>query len=75
MCAQDVWDWWWELNARRIPGVDNLAPITYTEITQLLLLTRRIVAPEEINWLIQMDNAWLTAISEERRAKHDRDKE
>lgn len=33
------------------------------------------MAPEEIDWLIGMDNAWLMAISEERGAKRERDKE
>jgi len=70
-----VWDWWWELNSRRPPGFENLAPISYNEISSWLFLTKRLVAPEEINWLIAMDNAWLLTISEERNAKREREKE
>jgi hypothetical protein len=33
------------------------------------------VTPEEIDWIIGMDNAWLLVISEERNAKRERDKE
>ena len=75
LCAEHVWQWWWELNARRAPGFDNLAPLSYSEICAWLALTCKLVTPEEIGWLIAMDNAWLTAISEERKAKHERDKE
>ena len=75
MCARHVWDWWWELNARRIPGFDNLVPLTYSEIYCWLLLTGKHVAPEEIGWLVGMDNAWLITISEERKAKYERDKD
>ncbi len=35
----------------------------------------KLVSPEEIGWLIQMDNAWLTTIAEERKARQARDKE
>ena len=75
MCAQHVWDWWWHLNSRRAPGFENLAPISYSEIQCWLSLTKKLVAPEEIDWLVTMDNAWLMAISEERKAKHEREKE
>jgi len=73
VCAQHVWDWWWELNARRPPGFDNLEPISYTEICSWLFVTRRHVAPEELDWLVRMDNAWLVAIAEERRLKQERE--
>lgn len=74
-CAKHVWDWWWRLNARRPPGYESLAPISYTEIRSWLFLTGKHVAPEEIYWLVEMDNTWLLTISEERNAKRDRDKE
>lgn len=75
VCADHVWHWWWELNARRAPGFDNLAPISYAEIHSWILLTGRYVRPEEITWLVQMDNAWLGAIADERKARQERDKE
>ena len=33
------------------------------------------MSPEEIGWLIQMDNAWMAAIADERKARSDREKE
>jgi len=74
-CAQHVWEWWWELNTRRPPGFDSLAPISYSEIISWLYLTGRYVSPEEIGWLIQMDNAWMNSIAEERKARTEREKE
>jgi len=75
MYAEHVWKWWWELNARRPPGFENLAPISYTEIRSWIKLTGVQVAYEEINWLIAMDNAWMAAIADERKARSERDKE
>lgn len=75
MCAVHVWDWWWELNARRSPGFESLAPISYSEISCWILLTGLHVSPEEIRWLVMMDNSWLVAIAGERKDKHDRDKD
>lgn len=39
-----------------------------------MLLTGKFIAPEEVAWLIQMDNAWLAAVAEERSAKREREK-
>jgi len=52
-----------------------LSPLSYGEIRSWILLTGKHVAPEEIDWLIGMDNAWLLVISEERNAKRERDKD
>ena len=73
--AEHVWHWWWELNARRQPGFETLAPITYSEIHSWILLTAKMISSEEIDWLIEMDNAWLSAISQERKDRSDREKE
>jgi hypothetical protein len=74
-CAQHVWEWWWELNTRRPPGFDSLAPLSYGEIQAWLFLSGRFVAPEEVKWLIDMDNAWLTAVATEREARRERERE
>jgi len=74
-CAQHVWEWWWELNARRAPGFDSLSPLSYSEIHSWILLTKRFVAPEDIRWLMQMDDAWLRQISTERKDKSEREKD
>jgi hypothetical protein len=75
MCGEHVWAWWWELNARRPPGFESLAPLSYGEIHSWILLLGKRVATEEIRWLIQMDNAWMHSIAEERKARRERDKE
>lgn len=68
-----VWDWWWHLNARRLPGFDAMAPITYSDIYYWSTLTRIQITPDEITMLIQMDNAYLQAVGEERKEQHNRD--
>ena len=77
ICAQHVYDWWWELNARRGPGFDTLAPLTYGEVAFWARLTGRqhIVTPVEVRWLMTADDAWLRTIAEERKGKQDREKE
>ena len=37
-------------------------------------LTGKRVDPVEIDWLIGMDDAWLAAIAEERKAKQERER-
>ena len=74
VCGAHVWEWWWKLNNRRQPGFESVAPLSYTEIKSWLELTGKIVAPEEVEWLIEMDNAFLNTVAQERRDKQERDK-
>jgi hypothetical protein len=74
LAGAHVWAWWWELNQRRQPGFEALAPLTYTEIKSWLELTGKYVSPEEIGWLIEMDNAWLNQIAQEQKDRRDREK-
>ena len=67
-----AWESFWELNARRPPGFDSLAPISYTEMQHWLNLTGRQLLREELGWLVQMDDAWMAAISAERAAAQER---
>jgi len=69
-----VWEWWWHLNARRIPGFDSMSPLTYSEIYHWSALTRTQIAPAEIGMLIQMDDAYLRAVATERKEQRNRDK-
>lgn len=75
-CGQQVLAWWWELNARRGPGFDTLAPLTYGELESWKTATGRqiVCTPIEAKWLMTMDDAWMGAIAEERKAKQERDK-
>jgi len=72
--AMHVWEWFWRLNARRPPGFDSMAPLTYSEIYHWSALTRTQITPDEINMIVQMDDAYLQAISAERKEQRDRDK-
>lgn len=75
VCGEHVWQWWWELNARRPPGFENLAPFSYTEIYNWILLTGLSVSYRDIRWLVAMDNAWLEAIANEKEDRRRREKE
>lgn len=70
--VEHVWTWWWQLNSRRAPGFDAMAPITYSEIYHWSTLTRTQITPNEINMLIQMDDAYIQAVNVERKEQRDR---
>ena len=74
-CAEHVWPWWWELNARRAPGFESIVPISYSEICHWMIATGRTLLPHETRWLVAMDDAWLDEIAKERKARQERDKE
>lgn len=69
-----VWEWWWQLNARRSSGFDSISPITYSEIYHWLVLTRTQIMPAEIEIIIKLDDAYLLAVSTERKEQRDRNK-
>lgn len=75
ICAAHVYEWWWELNSRRSPGFDQVAPITYADIHAWAMLTEKTVSVREVRWLIKMDNAWIEAIGKERESKREREKQ
>jgi len=74
-CGVDVLACFWELNARRPAGFEQLCPVSYTEIHHYLELTGKQLDRVEVGWLIQMDNAWLHAISEQRAERQERERE
>lgn len=63
--AEHVWLWFWELSKRRRSGPEA---ISYAEIGEWTRVTGTLVAPEEVAMLIAMDDAYLKAIGEDRRA-------
>ena len=75
LTGEHVWHYWWELNSRRQPGFDTLAPLTYMEIESWMRLTGKQLDPVEIRWLTQMDDSWLATISQEQADKRDREKQ
>lgn len=74
-CAEHVYDWWWELNARRAPGFDYSVPLSYAEIGHWRELTGKLIDDVEIRWLVTMDDAWLEQIAVERKARQDKEDE
>jgi len=73
--AAHVWEWWWQLNARRSPAYEALAPISYSEIAHWSSLTRTQITPTEIEMLIQMDDAYLRTVAEERKEQRARSRD
>ena len=69
-----VWEWWWRLNARRSSGFDSMSPLSYSEIYHWSALTRTQITPDEINMLMQLDDAYLAAVNTERKEQRERDK-
>lgn len=67
--ADHVWDWFWELSARRKSGPEALS---YAEIGEWQRLTRNTVRPEEVEMLMKMDDAYLVTFRDEQQANRER---
>ncbi len=52
-----------------------MAPLPYSEIYAWIVLTGKFIVPEEIDWLIQMDNSWISTVAAERSARREREKQ
>lgn len=72
---EHVWTWFWLLNGRRQSGFDSPNPISYDQIYYWSLLTRTVITPSEIELLVEMDDAFLSQVAEERKGRVERDKE
>ena len=72
--VQHVWEWWWQLNARRQPGFDSMTPLSYSEIYHWSALTRTQVTTTEIDIVVRLDDAYLRAVAIERKEQRDRDR-
>ena len=69
--ASHVWHWFWQLSERRQRGFDSPNPIGWADIQAWQQLTRTLVLPEEIDILLAMDSAWLSAVAEFREETKD----
>lgn len=69
-----AWLYFWKLNRRRQPAFDGVAPLTYEEIRSWSELTRTFITPEEVEYIITIDDAFLSGVSEGRE-RHRRRKE
>lgn len=67
-----MWDWFWALSARRRSGPES---ITFGEIDAWQRLTGTPIRPEEVEMLLQMDNAFLAEVRSEQDAMAERARE
>ena len=69
-----AWEMWWRLNARRPTG-DSQTPISWAEMQAFCVITNMLLNANDIIMIEAIDNAYLIAISEERRGAFDRSRE
>lgn len=65
--GQHVWEWFWTLSNRRRTGPEALS---FAEIGEWQRLTGTAVLPEEVEMLMQMDDAYLAEVRKEQEAAH-----
>lgn len=70
--ADHVWDWFWELSARRRSGPEAL---TFAEVGEWQRLTGTAIRPEEVEMIMRMDDAFLSQVREDQSAAADRARE
>ena len=70
-----IWDWFWELSSVRRHGPNGPDPISYHDIDVWACLTGNQIRREEIAIIRRMDDAFLSALSEEYREQREREKE
>ena len=66
-----VWSWFWQLSEKRQRGFDSPNPISYSDVESWARLTNNYILPEEVEAIMALDSAYLTAINEEQKAKRD----
>ena len=64
-----VWDWFWELSARRRSGPEAL---TFADIGEWSRLRQVDLEPIEVEFLTAMDDAYLKAVREDQEAARQR---
>jgi hypothetical protein len=73
-CAYHAWEIWWRLNARRPTG-ENQTPISWSEMQSFCAMSGVVLLPDDVAMIEALDNAYLIAVSEERRGAFDRARE
>jgi len=63
------YSFFWKLNSRRRPGFEGISPIAYSEIRNWSELTRTFISPEDVELIICVDDAYLSALAEGRERK------
>lgn len=67
-----LWLWFWRLSARRQRGEGGPQALTYAEVDSWSRLTCTKVGPEEVDILMDMDQAYLAEQFKEIRAARER---
>lgn len=67
--VEHVWEWFWDLSARRKTGPEAL---TYAEVGEWQRLTGTAIRSEEVEMIMRMDDAFLAECREEQRMQHER---
>lgn len=67
--GEHIWNWFWELSARRSQGF-GLSLISYTEIRAWLEVRRPLIHDWEIEILTNMDQAFLKACQPQKKEKN-----
>ena len=61
-----MWGWFWDLNRRRQHGLAGPQPLTYAELDRWSALTGTALLREEVGLLLELDDAFLAALGDER---------
>lgn len=64
--GEHLWRWFWALSDRRQQGMNGPHPISFFDLAQWSRLSGEIALREEINILLEMDDAYRAALAEER---------
>ena len=62
-----VMEWFCELSAKRQSGVGGPSTLSFSDIKAWMELTGTDVDPREMNMILAMDSAWLSAMADEAR--------
>jgi hypothetical protein len=63
-----VWEWFLELVPRRTSNGMGPNPITFADIQAWAALTERAPTPQEVRWLMRLDDTMLHALHERSKA-------
>ena len=64
-----MWEWFWDLSARRKSGPEAL---TYAEVGEWQRLTGTAIRHEEVDMIMRMDDVFLSGSRDEQRAQYER---
>ena len=63
--GEHIWEWFWHLSDRRQNGMSGPQPLSYRDLEAWMTITGTLVLREESEILLNMDNAYCSAIATE----------